>query len=470
MQTKKTAAFITLGCKINQYETEAIRQEVLDLGFDEVDSRESADVYVVNTCAVTSTSGTKSRKYIQRAARTNPEAQIVVVGCSTPSEKESFQKIPQVALLAGNEEKAMVASFIAGLFSLGGGGKPGDTQLGGAFPSQGRDILDLRVSRYRDRTRATIKVQDGCNNFCSFCIIPFLRGLSKSRELEGVIDEIRELVANGYLEVVLSGVHLQDYGLDLDPKLDLVTLLGRIVEIPGLRRMRLSSLGPRAFTPELLDLLEHPVFCRHWHIPLQAGSDRVLEAMKRGYTVADFRHAVAELERRVEDPSITADIIVGHPGETEEDFEDTIRHAREFGFSKIHVFPFSMREGTLAEKLAHKGVVDPAEVRRRVVALGEVEKELREGYNRRFVGRTLDVLVEGEAKKALFGPNGAEVPTLEGLADRYLKVRFPSPSEHAIHRFGNTIQRVRVEVADLDGLEGSWAEPPVDADEAALLS
>ena len=444
----KTAAFITLGCKINQYETEAIRREVLELGYEEVRASTPADVYVVNTCSVTAQSGAKSRKYIQRAARTNPEARIVVVGCSSDQEKESFSKIPQVALLGGNEEKPMVASFLDGCWN------PGEE-----IPAEMRDIFELNISGFGDRTRATVKVQDGCNNYCSFCIIPFLRGLSKSRDPDAVIDEIRRLVDNGYIEVVISGVHLQDYGLELEPSLDLVDLLRRIAKVEGLRRVRLSSLGARAFTPQLIDLLENPVFCRHWHIPLQAGSDKVLDIMRRGYTIRDFRLAVEELTERFDDPSITTDVIVGHPGETEDDFSETIERCREFGFSKIHIFPFSMREGTLAATLK-RDVVDSAEVRRRAGELGAVDRELNCEYRERFIGRELDVLVEGASR----GRDG----WLEGMAARYLKVAFPAPSPGAVRRFQGTLQRVKIDKISEGGLDGHWNEVPVDASGVTL--
>ena len=438
----KTAAFITLGCKINQYETEAIRREVLELGYEEVKASDPADVYVVNTCSVTAQSGIKSRKYIQRAARTNPQARIVVVGCSSDEEKESFSRIPQVALLGGNKEKPMVASFLDGCWD------PGDE-----IPSEMRDIFDLSISGFGDRTRATVKVQDGCSNYCSFCTIPFLRGLSRSRAAGDVIDEIRRLVDNGYVEVVISGVHLQDYGLDFESPRVLVDLLTEIVEVPGLRRVRLSSLGARAFTPRLLDLLENPVFCRHWHVPLQSGSDRVLEIMRRGYTIDDFRRAVEGLRKRFVDPSLTTDVIVGHPGETGEDFSETLDRCEEFAFSKIHVFPFSMREGTLAASLK-RDVVDQAEVRRRSGVLGELDRKLNLAYRKRFLGRSLEVLVEGPVK--------GDENCLVGMAQRYLRVSFPAPSAGALRRFQGTLQAVKVDKITDSGLQGHWDGIPVN--------
>lgn len=448
--TAKTAAFITLGCKINQYETEAIREQVLELGYREVDPAAVADVYVVNTCSVTAMAGAKSRKAVLRVARRNPRARVVVVGCSTAAEREKIAGIPQVALVAGNEEKAVVASFIEG------GWRPGDP-----FPERDADILGLDIARYTDRTRATIKVQDGCNSFCSFCIIPHLRGTSRSRHPDAVLEEVRRLVDHGFLEVVISGIHLQDYGADLSPRLGLVDLLDRISSVPGLARLRLSSLGPRAFTPELLELLSRPVFCRHWHIPLQSGSDAVLEAMRRGYSVEDFELVARELGSRFADAAITTDVIVGHPGETPERFEETVAVSRRVGFARMHIFPFSFREGTLSAKLWASDPVPPVEIRRRVEALALVEEELGRAYRARFLGRELEVLVEGTAH----GDGGDDL--LQGLTDRYVRVCFPLPSPFAAQRFPGTLQTVRAVAAVSDGLAGLWCEEPRDVAEVA---
>lgn len=451
----KTAAFVTLGCKINQYETEAIREEILDLGYDEVPFSSAADVYVVNTCSVTATSGVKSRRYVQRAARANPTARILVVGCSSPAEKAQLARIPQVAVLAGNEEKAVVSGFLNGTW-----------EPGAPVERDRADIFHLRISRSH-RTRANVKVQDGCNNFCSFCIIPFLRGRSQSRCPGEVCDEVRRLTAQGHQEVVLTGVHLQDYSYE--PKggalaqeagtaVTLAALLRQVAAVEGLRRVRLSSTNPRAFTSEVLDVLSDPIFCPHWHIPLQAGSDAVLEYMRRDYRMDDYRNLVESLHARFEEPSIATDIIVGHPGETEADFERTLEAAREFGFSKIHVFPYSRREGTLAAKLG--GDVPAEEIQERARRLRELDLELAQRYRRRFLGRTVEVLVEGEAvsrapdlparpskgpQDDLAQPNRAPAGLLDGLTERYVRVEFPAPSTAAATRFSGTLQPVRLE-------------------------
>ena len=448
----KTAAFVTLGCKINQYDTEAIREEVIDLGYREVPYTEPADVYVVNTCSVTATSGVKSRKYVQRVARTNPAARIIVVGCSTPSERERLAEIPQVAVLAGNEEKALVGSY------LDGGWKPGEE-----FPDRDRDIFSLTVSRYRSRTRANLKIQDGCNSFCSFCVIPFLRGRSKSRHTDAVIEEVKRLVDHGFQEVVITGVHLQDYGDDLEPRVGLAELLGRVADVGGLRRIRLSSIGVRTFDDELYSVLERPMFCPHWHIPLQSGSNAVLKGMRRDYTVEEFGAVLEELGRRVGGTSISTDVIVGHPGESLDDFEATLAACRRFGFAKIHVFPYSPREGTLAAKLGD--FVDPLEVRRRARVLRELEEELALEHKRQFRDAVVEVLVEGD--QADPGEPASELASepadvgasheLAGFTERYQRVVFPAPSPRAVERFPGTVQPVRVTDVTTAHLRGEWA-------------
>jgi threonylcarbamoyladenosine tRNA methylthiotransferase MtaB len=439
MNSGKTAAFVTLGCKINQYESDSIREQVLGLGYREVDADSCADVYVVNTCAVTGSAGAKSRKAILRAARRNPAARIVVVGCSTAVEKSRIARIPQVALLAGNEEKNVVASF------LDGGWRPGDS-----IPDRESDLGSIDLSRYRDRTRATIKVQDGCNSFCSFCVIPHLRGTSRSRHPDAIAEEAMRLAESGRLEIVISGIHLQDYGLDLEPRSSLVELLDRISSIRGLARLRLSSLGPRAFDSELLDLFARPVFCPHWHIPLQAGSNEVLRKMRRGYTVEEFGATLFELRRRFREPAITTDVIAGHPGETAALFEESSSVYRAFEFAKIHVFPFSFREGTLAAKLWAEHGVRSADLRHRVDRLLALDADGAEAYRRKWIGRRVHALIERSGDDDLF---------LEGRTDRGVRVRFEAPSPFARQRFPGTLQPARITRLGDDSVVGVWDGP-----------
>jgi threonylcarbamoyladenosine tRNA methylthiotransferase MtaB len=345
-------------------------------------------------------------------------------------------------LLAGNEEKSLVASF------LNGGWKPGEP-----IADKERDIFSLSISRYGSRTRANIKVQDGCNSFCSFCIIPFLRGRSKSRHPAAVVEEVRRLADGGCREVVITGVHLQDYGLDLSPSYDLPELLSSVAGVSGIERVRMSSLGVRSFTEGLVDLFGDPIFCPHWHIPLQAGSDDVLKAMRRDYSVRRFREVVATLRAKFDDPSISTDVIVGHPGETEVHFEETLGVCREVAFSKIHIFPYSVREGTLAAKLG--GFVAPLEIRRRAQVLAALEAELGLAYKKKLLGRTADDVLVENVKSS--GSGVAESLELEGTTARYVKVRFPAPSPRAVERFPGSIQPVRIDDVEPTLARGVWA-------------
>jgi threonylcarbamoyladenosine tRNA methylthiotransferase MtaB len=447
----RSCAFVTLGCKINQYETQAVREEVLALGYREVPPEDPADVYVVNTCSVTHESGAKSRRAVLRLARRSPAARIVVMGCSSPEERDLLRRVSQVAVLVGNEEKGMVSTF------LEAGVRPGEFTAPARASGRGprlrvprrsdpgiaRPAMDLEIARFEGRTRAYLKVQDGCSSFCSFCIIPFLRGLSQSRPKRAVLEEARRLVGNGYRELVLTGIHLQDYGQDLEPRsslLDLLADLARVAEEEGLWRIRLSSIGERSFTPEVVDLFRNPVFCPHWHIPLQSGDDGVLKLMRRDYTRDDFRATVRLLHSSFERPSITTDVIVGHPGETEEAFANTLDLCREAAFPKIHIFPFSPREGTRSAKLP--GALAPAEIGRRARELRSLERELALAYKRDFLGETVEVLVEGGSAD---GPE-----TIEGFTERYLRVRMAAGEPE---RLRNTLQSGVVEGASAETLE-----------------
>jgi threonylcarbamoyladenosine tRNA methylthiotransferase MtaB len=440
-----TCAFVTLGCKINQYETEAVREEILDLGYREVPSRQPADVYIVNTCSVTRRSGVKSRRYIQRVARLNPESKILVMGCSTPSEKEAFRQVPQIAVLAGNEEKAMIASF------LEAGVRPGDLVPSGPIPQLRvpkrnaplpdgvtRDMMDLTISRFEGRTRGYIKIQDGCNSFCSFCIIPYLRGLSRSRDPQSVLDEARRMAENGFRELVLAGIHLQDFGEDIDGEWNLARLLRELREIAGevgLFRIRLSSIGVQSFTPEMVDVLRDPLFCPHWHIPIQSGDDGVLVRMRRDYSRQEFLDTVGFLSEAFDDPSITTDVIVGHPGEDDAAFQNTVDLCTEVGFAKMHLFPYSQREGTRAAEMDDQ--VPQHLIQARMKHLGLLEKELARTYKQRFLGRSVEVLVEG--------PAPVSEAIAEGLTERYIKVRFPVESTDRVGELANTLQHVEIE-------------------------
>lgn len=425
-----TVAFITFGCKVNQYDAEALREAALALGYEEVSSAERADVYVVSTCTVTAEGFAKSRRAVLRAARRNPGAKILVVGCSTEEDRRSLGPSPQIALAGGNDAKCLVPSFLAG-----------DWAPGRPAPEV-PELWTRGIERFHGRTRACVKVQDGCDRFCSFCVVPFVRGRSRSRPSQDVVEEVRRLAANGYREIVVSGVRIQDYGKDLGMASGLAGLLLRIAEVPGILRIRLSSLGPTGFDERLLAAFENPIFCPHWHIPLQSGSDAVLARMRRDYRAAEFLGLVEALRERFEDPSVSTDVVVGFPGETEADFEETLRVSRRAGFSKIHVFPYSRREGTLASRFG--GEAPRSEVRRRAGALRALEAELALAYKARFVGREVGVLVEGRARGAEPDAPARRARVLEGFTERYVRVAFEEPEPGALGRLRGTIERVLI--------------------------
>lgn len=481
---RPTCAFLTLGCKINQYETEAVREEIEDLGYRIVPPGRSADVYVVNTCSVTHRAGVKSRKLVQRVARNNPSCRIIVMGCSSPQEKDALRRVPQVAVLAGNEEKGMIGSF------LGEGIRPGELVPRGPIPAlrvprksdrsragSGRDIMDLSIARFEGRTRGYVKIQDGCNSFCSFCIIPFLRGLSRSRSPESVLAEASRLGRNGFREIVLAGIHLQDFGDDLAGEdWNLARLLRELRDVArdeGIWRIRLSSIGVQSFTAEMVDVLTDPLFSPHWHIPLQSGDDGVLRSMRRDYTRGEFLDCVHRLREIFDRPSVTTDVIVGHPGEDEAAFDRTVDVCREARFAKIHLFPFSPREGTRSASLA--GRVQPEVIRERMNRLAALERDLALEYKRQFVDEVVEVLVEGPARDG--GPadrpvgGRVEAVWLEGFTERYIRVRFPAPARRSgrgptVETWANRICNVRLTTLRPEVAVGEPAGQPAGGGES----
>ncbi len=398
----RTFAFVTFGCKVNQYESQALRERFAARGLAEVEPAGGADVYVVNTCTVTETATAEARRTVRRLARRFPFAEITVTGCAADSHKAEFLGIPGVRRVAGHDEKAAVADDprLA----------PEDT-----LPS----IFDLSISRFDGHTRAFLKVEDGCDLSCSFCIIPKVRGTAVSRPLESAVEEARRLAAAGHREIVLTGVHLGSYGKDLARRSLLPDLVERLLAVEGLARVRLSSIEANEVSDALLDLMAaEPRFCPHLHLPLQSGDDGILAAMRRRYNTGQFRQACERAAARVPDPGITTDVIVGFPGETERAFESTLDFCRRIGFSRIHIFPYSRRRGTDAARLPDL----PSRVKKeRLHRLEALAAELAGAYARKFLGRDVEVLVESDG----------------GYTERYVRARVPGAP--------NTLVRARAE-------------------------
>ncbi len=378
-----SVGLISLGCKVNTYETEYLTSILKEKGYEIKDFNDKCDIYIINTCTVTNTSDTKSGKTIRRAKKNNPHAIIVAMGCFIESHKEnnSFEGID---IVVGTKDKAKVPELIEKFMKK-------KTQIINLYKDVPSDFEDMYIEDFPGRTRAFVKIQDGCENFCSYCIIPFVRGKCCSKEKDKVLEEINALVNNGYQEIVLTGIHTGNYGADLD--ISFADLLKEIVKIKGLKRLRISSIECTEINDEILELLKtEKVIVDHLHIPIQSGTDEILKLMNRKYDIDYFINKIEEIRSIRPDIAISTDIIVGFPGETEELFQETLNNSRKIGFSKIHVFPYSIRNNTPAAKF--KNQVDGNIKKDRVKRLISLSEELEEEYMKKFIGKKLDVLIE----------------------------------------------------------------------------
>lgn len=375
-------AIQSLGCKVNLYESEYITDQFQKAGYEIVPFQEIADVYIINTCSVTNTSDVKSRKVIHQAIRRNPDACIVAIGCFIEANHDYHED--GVDILLGNANKSKVLEYVERYWQT----KQKANYFVTPIPEK---FDDMTMSTFLGRTRAFIKIQDGCENFCSYCIIPYVRGKCRSKSFQTVLEEIQNYVQHGYKEVVLTGIHTGNYGVDLGT--DFAALLREIVKINGLVRLRISSIEITELTDEVLQIIrDNDVIVDHLHIPLQAGSDKILRLMNRKYDLAYFKQKMEQIREIRPDISLTTDIIVGFPSETEEDFQDTLSFVREVQFSKVHVFPYSRRSGTVAADMAEQV---PGDVKKdRVRRLLALSKELETEYMKKFIGKTLPVLME----------------------------------------------------------------------------
>jgi len=411
-RTQKTVGFLTLGCKVNQYETEAMMEMFESRGYEVVDSNQRADVYVINTCTVTSLGDKKSRQFIRRSKRLNDEAIIGVVGCYSQVSPEEVEKIEGVNVIIGTNNRKQIVDVVEDI-------NVWDKIVLVDDIMKVTEFEELKIDTIKDKTRAFLKIQEGCNQYCSYCIIPYARGPIRSRKPENVISEVKRLAANGFKEIVLTGIHVASYGKDLDC-VTLTEVLRKVHEVDGIERIRLSSLEPRMFTEEFITAIkEMPKFCNHFHLSLQSGCDTVLKRMNRKYTTEEYAGIVKRLRDELDNPSFTTDIIVGFPGETDEEFEATYAFAKEMGFSQIHVFKYSPREGTPASKMAEQVPGDVKSLRsNKLIKLVET---MSDTYMDSFVGKEVQVLLEGDFEAM---PN-----YLEGLDDHYMRVAVEAPSD-----------------------------------------
>jgi threonylcarbamoyladenosine tRNA methylthiotransferase MtaB len=414
------ASFYSLGCKVNQYETREIATELLGLGYEIVPFGQPADVCVVNTCSVTDQADVKSRSILRRAARAGDEPLVVATGCYADVAPEAVAAVPGVALVAPNADKPRLAEIVDDLLRRSGRllFDLSAADVAAATGEPGELLTLLPDGESIARTRAVLKIQDGCNHFCSFCIIPFARGRLRSRPADEVVAEASRLAAEGYREIVLAGICLGDYGDERgfpagsgDP---LARLLERLAAIPGIARIRLSSIDPCDVSADLVSTLATlPVACRHLHLSLQSGDEEVLARMRRRYTAEQFRRLVADLYAAMPEIALTSDVIVGFPGETEAQFENTLRLCEEARFSKLHVFKYSPRSGTQAARWPDD--VPPAEKERRSRTLIDLSNRLSHDFASRWLGEPVTVLAEAR---------DARTGLVSGLTDNYLRVQF----------------------------------------------
>lgn len=428
-------AFYTLGCKVNQADTASMENLFLRSGHQLVSFDGEADVYIINTCVVTNTGQRKSRQTIHRAIRKNPNALIVVTGCYPQTAAEEVKAIAGVDMIIGNQDRAQIVQLVEERLAH----RQTDTLDAVHKLTASTAFEEMAAGDITDKTRAFLKIQEGCNQFCTYCIIPYARGPLRSRSLESIRTETQRLISAGFKEIVLIGIHLGCYGKENPDGPTLYDAVKTVLDVPGVQRLRLGSLESVEVEPRLLTLMQEDArFCRHLHLPLQSGCDKVLQAMHRPYTTAKFKTLLADIKTRVPDIAITTDVIVGFPGETEADFETTCKFAESCGFSKMHIFPFSARKGTPAEKFA--GAVAEAVKKERADILGKIDETMHKTFLQAMVGQTAEVLFEQPAGEDYF----------EGLTGNYQRVFVKSGGRN----LGGEILPVKITAFDGEKLLG----------------
>lgn len=413
----KKVALHNLGCKVNAYETEAMQEMLEKEGYEIVPFKEGADIYIINTCTVTNIADRKSRQMLHRARKMNPDAIVVAAGCYVQAQENEHHELDScIDIVIGNNKKQDLIQILDEYESKCKTEKVIDI-------NHTNEYENLNLSRTGEHTRAYIKVQDGCNQFCSYCIIPFARGRVRSRSLEDVVQEVTTLSGNGYKEVVLTGIHLSSYGVDFEEqearkKTDLLTLILAVHEIPGIERIRLGSLEPRIITEEFAKTIAGlPKMCPHFHLSLQSGCDATLKRMNRRYTTGEYYEKCELLRKYFDHPALTTDVIVGFPGETEEEFEESKAFVDKVNFYETHIFKYSKREGTRAAVMENQV---PEQIKaERSAQLIELGAKKQEAYEKEMVGKDVEILVEEPAQI-----NGKEVQV--GHTKEYIKVALES--------------------------------------------
>lgn len=418
----RKVAFYTLGCKVNQYDTEAVLEKFKAADYEVVDFNDYADVYVVNTCTVTHLSDRKCRQMLRKTKKINEESTLVAMGCYAQIAADKIKdQVSEIDIIIGTDKRNQIVEVVEAFEK--------DREETINLVSNIMDVNEfeeMTISHLGERTRVYIKVQEGCNNYCSYCIIPYTRGKIRSRKEDQVVEEVKKLADLGFKEIILTGIHVLAYGKDLGDT-NLIQLLKRVHEVEGIERIRMSSIEPVAITEAFIEALkELPKVCHHFHLSLQSGSDRVLKRMNRKYTTAEYLRSVEDLRALWPDVAITTDIIVGFPGETEEEFEETVAFVEKVKLSQIHIFPFSPREGTPAAKM--KEQIAPEVKEKREKKLAAKEKALRLEYMKQFLNKEVEVLFEKHHEGKV-----------SGYTSNYLRVQVPGDES-----IENTVQKVYI--------------------------
>ena len=416
----KTFNIITLGCKVNQYESEAVEELFLQKGYEKAQT--NADIYVINTCTVTNMSDRKSRQMISKARRDNPDAIVAVMGCYSQVKPEEVAKIEGVDIVLGSRNKEEVVDLCEDILQ----NKNAIDKI--IAPSESKTYEELEISNQTEMTRAYMKIQDGCNMYCSYCLIPYARGNIVSRDLDSIVEETKRLADNGFKEIVLTGIHVASYGKDFDTDISLIDVIEAVASVEKIERIRLSSMEPRHITLDFLERMKATgKACDHFHLSLQSGSDDILKAMNRKYDRKIYKEKVDLIREVFPNAGLTTDIIVGFPGESQENHEETKDFVDEIKFAKTHLFKYSPREGTRAAKMT--GQVDGNIKKQRLHELEKIEEKNRMDFLEKQIGKVLEVLIE--SKSDLEGYSG-------GYSTNYLKVNV----KNQIH--ANTIIRVKI--------------------------
>lgn len=438
-------AFCTLGCKVNQYETNGMMQKFMDKGYEIVDFDEKADIYIINTCTVTNMSDRKSRQMLRQAKKINKDALVVACGCYVQVAKDEVKAIKEIDLVLGTNEKKDIVSYLEDYLD----NKKIDGNYENKIVAENSitdDVMknlvydDFGDVTFTEKTRAVIKVQDGCDRYCTYCLIPYARGRIRSRKPESVISEVTKIAQNGIKEVVITGIHVASYGRDFESKYELIDLLEEINKVPGIERVRLGSIEPLLISEEFMERFSKlDKMCHHFHLSLQSGCDETLKRMNRRYSCAEFKEIVDRIRKYFSDAILTTDVIVGFPGETDEEFNKTVEFLRNIKFYKMHIFKYSPRRGTVAEKMKNQVSSEIKDERSKVLL--EMSDENEKDYQKSYLGKTVKVLFEEKDGDFYKGHTSnyimVKAKSKDDLSGKILDVKLESLDEPNLTIIGN---------------------------------